>query len=148
MIWFHDGTQGGPGLRLLFHDPRWGGPNLKDLGIHLSGVIHAILQPVQKGFLTPFWPIFGDNKIILEILQCWNIMRNLRKHRGMFSETSHHRKFPFWAKTYLIWIDHHKGEDAVEDLRLEQSSARPPMVQAFAGSHSPELFSESILQED
>ena len=48
----------------------------------------------------PFWPIFqvGDNKIILEIPQIQNIMRN-----NMFSETSYHRKFPFWVKTYLIW---------------------------------------------
>ena len=34
-------------------------------------------KTIFKGFPSPFWSIFGDNKIILEIFQCRNIMRNL-----------------------------------------------------------------------
>jgi hypothetical protein len=57
-------------------------------------------------------------------------MRNLLKHRDMFSETSHHGKIPFWAKTYLIWGGRGKGQLALKNLATPGNFSNPgsPLV--------------------
>ena len=89
-----------------------GGSSLKGLNFfrnpHIWGFLHhnsafSDDKTVFNSILRLFWPGFGNNKYILYIFQCQDDMRSLRKHGNMFSEISHHGKFPFWAKTYLIW---------------------------------------------
>jgi hypothetical protein len=52
-------------------------------------------RTVFKGLPRAFWPGFVDNKNILDVPQCQPDMRNLQKHRDMFSETSLYGKISF-----------------------------------------------------
>ena len=80
----------------------------KPNGLSLVQVVILVKQ-IFKGLLKSFWPSSSDNSILIRIKKnwkfsnvkiIWEISENIEI---CFRRTSHHRRFPFLAKSYLIW---------------------------------------------